>query len=130
MPSRHFPGQTHVWRVAGWLQRGRVRAREQLYRHVACALALVAVTARDRLLADAPLSLRAGVRALGDGLRTLLDLLVGMPSLEARDLDKRIREERARYLVAELICKVSCCLGVAPRRLRTLCRLMRVRVIS
>lgn len=30
-----------------------------------------------------------------------------MPSLEARDLDKKIREERSRYLVAELICKVS-----------------------
>ncbi|PZC86213.1 hypothetical protein B5X24_HaOG211374 [Helicoverpa armigera] len=28
-----------------------------------------------------------------------------MPSLEARDLDKKIREERSRYLVAELICK-------------------------
>lgn len=36
----------------------------------------------------------------------LLDLAFGMPSLEARDLDKKIREERSRYLVAELICKV------------------------
>lgn len=36
-----------------------------------------------------------------------MDLIFGMPSLEARDLDKKIREERSRYLVAELICKVK-----------------------
>ncbi|XP_041977964.1 uncharacterized protein LOC121732218 [Aricia agestis] len=105
VPSRHFPGQTHVWRVAGWLQRGRTRAREELYCHVARAAALIVVVARDRLLRDEPLSVIAGARALLDGLYRLLDLAVGMPSLEARDLDKKLREERSRYLVAELICK-------------------------
>nr|XP_049699608.1 uncharacterized protein LOC110378268 isoform X2 [Helicoverpa armigera] len=105
VPSRHFPGQTHVWRVAGWLQRGRVRAREELYCHVARALALIVVVARDRLLRDEPLSVIAGAKSLLQGLHRLLDLAFGMPSLEARDLDKKIREERSRYLVAELICK-------------------------
>ncbi|KAJ8727907.1 hypothetical protein PYW08_016292 [Mythimna loreyi] len=105
VPSRHFPGQTHVWRVAGWLQRGRARAREELYCHVARALALIVVVARDRLLRDEPLSVIAGAKSLLQGLHRLLDLAFGMPSLEARDLDKKIREERSRYLVAELICK-------------------------
>ncbi|KPJ08335.1 hypothetical protein RR48_13074 [Papilio machaon] len=105
VPSRHFPGQSHVWRVAGWLQRGRARAREELYCHVARAVALLVVVARDRLLRDEPLSVIAGGKALLHGLRRLLDVLIGMPSLEARDLDKKIREERSRYLVAELICK-------------------------
>ncbi|XP_049868761.1 uncharacterized protein LOC126368693 isoform X2 [Pectinophora gossypiella] len=105
VPSRHFPGQTHVWRVAPWLQRGRERAREDLYCHVARATALVVVVARDRLVRDQPLSAIAGAKALLAGLHRLLDLAVGMPSLEARDLEKKIREERSRYLVAELICK-------------------------
>ncbi|XP_037872717.1 uncharacterized protein LOC101743057 isoform X2 [Bombyx mori] len=105
VPSRHFPGQTHVWRVAGWLQRGKVRAQEELYRHVARALALIVVVARDRLVKDEPLSVRAGIKSLLAGLHRLLDLAIGMPSMEARDLDKKIREERSRYLVAELICK-------------------------
>nr|CBH09249.1 similar to CG2519 [Heliconius melpomene] len=105
VPSRHFPGQIHVWRVAGWLQRGRVRAREELYCHIARAIALVVVVSRDRLLRDEPLSLIAGAKALMQGLHRLIDLIFGMPSLEARDLDKKIREERSRYLVAELICK-------------------------
>ncbi|XP_068631803.1 uncharacterized protein [Battus philenor] len=105
VPSRHFPGQSHVWRVAGWLQRGRARAREELYCHVARAVALLVVVARDRLLRDEPLSVIAGGKALLRGLHRLLDVLIGMPSLEARDLEKKIREERSRYLVAELICK-------------------------
>ncbi|XP_052759572.1 uncharacterized protein LOC113513223 isoform X2 [Galleria mellonella] len=105
VPSRHFPGQTHVWRVASWLQRGRVRAREELYSHVARAVALIVVVARDRLLRDEPLSVIAGAKSMIMGLQRLLDLAFGMPSLEARDLEKKIREERSRYLVAELICK-------------------------
>ncbi|XP_022835080.1 uncharacterized protein LOC111362612 [Spodoptera litura] len=105
VPSRHFPGQTHVWRVASWLQRGRVRAREDFYRHVARALALIVVVARDRLLRDKPFSVIAGAKSFLQGLHRLLDFAIGMPSLEARDLDKKIREERSRYLVAELICK-------------------------
>ncbi|CAH2106720.1 unnamed protein product [Euphydryas editha] len=105
VPSRQFPGQTHVWRVAGWLQRGSVRAREELYCHVARAIALVVVVSRDRLLRDEPLSLIAGAKAFLEGLHRLMDIIFGMPSLEARDLDKKIREERSRYLVAELICK-------------------------
>lgn len=68
VPSRHFPGQTHVWRVSGWLQRGRERAREELYHHIARALALVVVTARDRLLRREPLSAIAGGHALLAGL--------------------------------------------------------------
>ncbi|XP_063825249.1 uncharacterized protein LOC135074798 [Ostrinia nubilalis] len=104
VPSRHFPGQTHVWRVAGWLQRGRARSREDLYCHVARAVALIVVVARDRLLRDEPLSVIAGAKSMLMGLHRLLDLAFGMPSLEARDLDKKIREERSRYLVAELIC--------------------------
>ncbi|GBP39871.1 Mariner Mos1 transposase [Eumeta japonica] len=103
--SRHFPGQTHVWRVAGWLQRGRARARQHLHWHMARAAALLVVTARDRLTRDTALSLRAGGAALLLGLHRLLDLLFGMPSLAARDLEKKIREERSRYLVAELVCK-------------------------
>ncbi|OWR42704.1 hypothetical protein KGM_200275A, partial [Danaus plexippus plexippus] len=105
VPSRHFPGQTHVWRVAGWLQRGRARAKEELYCHVARAVALIVVVSRDRLLRDEPLSLIAGGKAFMEGLQRLIDLIFGLPSLEARDLEKKIREERSRYLVAELICK-------------------------
>ena len=36
----------------------------------------------------------------------LTDIIIGVPSLQAHNLDAKIREERCRYLVAELVCKV------------------------
>ena len=36
-----------------------------------------------------------------------LDLLFGMPSLQARKFESRLQEERSRYLVAELLCSVT-----------------------
>lgn len=35
------------------------------------------------------------------------DIIIGVPSLQAQNLDGKIREERCRYLVAELVCRVS-----------------------
>ena len=34
------------------------------------------------------------------------DIIVGVPSLQAHNLDAKMREERCRYLVAELVCRV------------------------
>jgi hypothetical protein len=34
------------------------------------------------------------------------DIVIGVPSLQAHNLDAKIREERCRYLVAELVCRV------------------------
>lgn len=36
----------------------------------------------------------------------LADIIIGVPSLQAHNLDVKIREERCRYLVAELVCRV------------------------
>ncbi len=35
-----------------------------------------------------------------------VDLIFGMPSLQPRDFESRLHEERSRYLVAELLCAV------------------------
>lgn len=37
---------------------------------------------------------------------SLLDITIGVPSLQAQNLDAKISEERCRYLVAELVCRV------------------------
>lgn len=37
---------------------------------------------------------------------SLVDIIIGVPSLQAHNLDAKIREERCRYLVAELVCRV------------------------
>jgi len=42
------------------------------------------------------------------------DILIGVPSLQAHNLDAKIREERCRYLVAELVCRVRIMECLAP----------------
>lgn len=45
----------------------------------------------------------------------LADIIIGVPSLQAHNLDAKIREERCRYLVAELVCRVRHCFRYLPR---------------
>lgn len=45
--------------------------------------------------------------ALLKGLLRLVDMVIGIPSLLAHNLEYKIKEERCRYLVAELVCRVS-----------------------
>lgn len=45
----------------------------------------------------------------------LADIIIGVPSLQAHNLDAKIREERCRYLVAELVCRVRHYFHYFPR---------------
>ncbi|XP_066597146.1 uncharacterized protein [Prorops nasuta] len=102
--SINFTGQTHRWRLSGLLQRGRNRRRETLLNDLALATRFLVVTAKARL-ASPCFSISESFKALLTGLLRLVDILIGLPSLQAHNLDGKIREERSRYLVAELICR-------------------------
>ncbi|XP_051167467.1 uncharacterized protein LOC127285474 isoform X1 [Leptopilina boulardi] len=102
--SINFPGQMHRWRLSSLLQRGRDRRRDALLSDLALATRFLVVTAKARLVSHC-FSVSQSFRAMLTGLLRLLDILVGVPSLQAQNLDAKIREERCRYLVAELVCK-------------------------
>ncbi|XP_015590720.1 uncharacterized protein LOC107265616 isoform X2 [Cephus cinctus] len=102
--SINFAGQTHRWRLSALLQRGRDRRYEVLLRDLALATRFLVVTARARLVSHC-FSVSQSLRALLTGLLRLLDIIIGVPSLQAQNLDAKIREERCRYLVAELVCR-------------------------
>ncbi|XP_044734371.1 uncharacterized protein LOC123296783 isoform X2 [Chrysoperla carnea] len=101
--SINFPGQVHRWQLSQLLQKGTERSRETLLKDLALALRFIIVTARNRICSHF-FSVIHAIRALGSGLFILLDVLIGLPSLQAHNLDAKIREERCRYLVAELVC--------------------------
>lgn len=105
MASLHFPGQVHRWRLSQFLQKGQQRAHDALLDDLALAARLMIVTARARLTGEF-FSVSQSLRSLAAGLLRLLDMTVGVPSLLAHNLDYKIREERIRYLVAELVCRV------------------------
>lgn len=104
--SLNFPGQVHRWRLSQFLQKGYSRTRETLLRDLALAAHFIFITAKARISGHF-LSVVESARAFLHGILMLVDMVIGIPSLLAHDLDNKIKEERCRYLVAELICRVT-----------------------
>ncbi|XP_059139647.1 uncharacterized protein LOC131927817 [Physella acuta] len=99
--SKNFQGQTHRWRLSKLIQKGSDRTRNSLLENLACSLSLLIITARNRFCSDF-FSLTKALQGWYSGLYNLLDLSIGLPSTTAGDLCQKLREERMRYLVAEL----------------------------
>lgn len=104
--SLNFPGQVHRWRLSQLLQKGYLRAQDSLLRDLAMAARFIVITAMTRISGHF-FSIVQSARALLRGFFMLVDMIVGIPSLLAHNLEYKIKEERCRYLVAELICRVS-----------------------
>ncbi|KAL0279520.1 UNVERIFIED_CONTAM: hypothetical protein PYX00_001058 [Menopon gallinae] len=102
--SLNFPGQVHKWRLSELLQKGTEKSRDSLLCDLSLALRFIIVTARGRLFSHY-FSVLQAFKALFNGLLRLLDIFVGIPSLLAHNVEAKIREERSRYLVAELVCR-------------------------
>lgn len=106
MPSLNFPGQVHLWKLSQFLQKGTEPTRETLLGDLALAAQFIVITARARIVGHF-FSVKEAAKALMSGLLKLIDMVVGIPSLLAHNLENKVKEERCRYLVAELVCRVS-----------------------
>ncbi|CAH0564403.1 unnamed protein product [Brassicogethes aeneus] len=102
--SLNFPGQQHRWRLSQILQKGTEKSRDSLLNDLALALRFIFVTAKSRIFSHF-FSVSQAAKALLHGLLRIIDIIVGIPSLQAHNLDAKIREERCKYLVAELVCR-------------------------
>ncbi|KAK9888177.1 hypothetical protein WA026_000446 [Henosepilachna vigintioctopunctata] len=102
--SINFPGQQHRWKLSELLQKGTEKSRESLLNDLALALRFLFITARGRIFSHY-FSLAQSTKSLVAGFLKILDLLVGLPSLQTHNLDTKIKEERNKYLVAELVCR-------------------------
>lgn len=96
----------HRWRLSQLLQKGYLRAQETLLNDLALAARFIVITALTRISGHF-FSIVESAKSFLRGLVMLLDMIVGVPSLLAHNLDYKIKEERCRYLVAELMCRVS-----------------------
>lgn len=104
--SLNFAGQVHRWRLSQVLQKGRSRTQDSLLNDLALSARFIVVTALTRISGHF-LSVVESARALLRGLVLLVDMVAGVPSLLAHDLDYKIKEERCQFLIAELTCRVS-----------------------
>lgn len=105
VPSLHFPGQVHKWRLSQLLQKGTLRAHDSFLSDLALAARFLVITAKGRVCSHF-LSIANALQAILQALIKLIDMLVGVPALLAHNLDYKICEERCRFLIAELICRV------------------------
>ncbi|EDW81624.1 uncharacterized protein Dwil_GK12174, isoform A [Drosophila willistoni] len=104
VPSLHFPGQVHKWRLSQLLQKGRARAHDSFLSDLALAARFLVVTARARIFSHFFSVMESGQALLG-ALAKLADMFIGVPALLAHNLDYKIKEERCRFLIAELVCR-------------------------
>ncbi|XP_034663334.1 uncharacterized protein LOC117898215 isoform X2 [Drosophila subobscura] len=104
VPSLHFPGQVHKWRLSQLLQKGRLRAHDSFLSDLALAARFVVVTARSRIFSHF-FSVVHAVHGLIGAFTKLADMFIGVPALLAHNLDYKIKEERCRFLIAELVCR-------------------------
>ena len=104
VPSLNFPGQVHRWLLSQILQKGSERTRESLLGDLALAAQFVVITARARIFGHF-FSIKHAVKAFLEGLFKILDMLIGIPSLLAHNLENKVKEERCRFLIAELVCR-------------------------
>ncbi|KAM7363338.1 uncharacterized protein ACRADG_000286 isoform 1-T1 [Cochliomyia hominivorax] len=106
VPSLHFPGQVHKWRLSQLLQKGTLRAHDSFLSDLALAARFLVVTARGRIFSHF-FSVYHAIHALLHGLVRVVDMFIGVPALLAHNLDYKIKEERCRFLIAELVCRAE-----------------------
>uniref|UniRef100_A0A6P7GE45 Uncharacterized protein LOC114337028 n=1 Tax=Diabrotica virgifera virgifera TaxID=50390 RepID=A0A6P7GE45_DIAVI len=102
--SLNFPGQKHKWKLSQLLQKGLLNSHDSLLNDLALAVRFIVVTAKGRLVSHF-FSLSQAARGLLTGFLRIVDVLIGIPSLQAHNLESKLREERNKYLVAELVCR-------------------------
>ena len=56
-------------------------------------------------------SVKESINGWSEGVMNILDILIGLPDLETKNLELKLHEERAKYLVCELKCPFEGTLG-------------------
>lgn len=104
--SINFPGQIHKWQLSAFLQKGTERTHKTLHYDLALAARFFIVSARNWIFGDT-ISIKLGLQSIWRGFLKIVDIIVGIPSLITHNLSGKILEERSRFLIAELMCRVS-----------------------
>jgi len=102
VPSQHFEGQSHVWKVAPLLQKGRQNTRMSLEEDNASAVRYLVMDLPEHLLGEDRLSVRQGLGNIVIGVREVLGLAIGLveevPSFDQAEVEARLADARARFL--------------------------------
>jgi hypothetical protein len=96
--------KVHLWKLSNLLQKGLEPTREALLDDLALAARFIVITSKGRIFGHF-FSIKEAVKSFLSGIIKLVDMIVGVPSLLAHNLENKVKEERCRYLIAELVCR-------------------------
>ena len=101
--SHAFPGKSHTWRLAKWLQKGYVKSNESFFNDLSKALQLLIITAKRRFTSK-NFSILSGFKAWKSVIFNALDILIGMPQryVSYTDANQKGIDEMQRFLCEEL----------------------------
>ncbi|TPP61782.1 Solute carrier family 13 (Sodium-dependent dicarboxylate transporter) member 2/3/5 [Fasciola gigantica] len=103
--SMNFIGEVHTWKISPFFLKGTDHIRKTLLEDLQMALAELVIRAHDRMVSkrfSIAGALRAGYR---DCFVRIIDLLFGWPCVNHGDVDRKLMEERLRFLTCELSVK-------------------------
>jgi hypothetical protein len=90
IPSKKYPGQNHVWKVALWIQKGRNNIEISLNQDKAAALRELIVKIPNRWKKGTVISVRDGLVNIESWLRGSLSLIIGLVEKKPRYSDVQV----------------------------------------
>lgn len=90
-----------MWQLHTLLQKGKCPTKDAFNDDIAMSIKFLIVIAKERIIGNF-FSMKSSLRSLLRGILNVLDIFIGMPSLKTHNLKKRVIEERAKFLIAEL----------------------------
>ncbi|CAL8081911.1 unnamed protein product [Calicophoron daubneyi] len=105
--SANFIGEAHTWRISSFFLKGTRHIRQTFLKDLDAALSWLVITAHDRVVGH-QFSVKNGISALYTHFfRMLVDLFFGWPYVNHGDVDRKLMEERLRFITCELSVKSS-----------------------
>nr|CAH8870556.1 unnamed protein product [Trichobilharzia regenti] len=103
-PCNTFTGEVHSWKISPCILKGTRNIYKDFNKGLYTALSVLVVTSVD-FIENPNFSILRSLADLGTTFRALLDLFFGWPQVNSGDIDRKLLEERLRFLICDLSVK-------------------------
>ncbi|CAH8579427.1 unnamed protein product [Schistosoma turkestanicum] len=104
VPCTNFTGEVHAWKISPWLLNGTRNIYKHFNKDLYTALSIIVVTSVD-FIENPNFSVYRSLADLCIAVYSVLDIFFGWPRVNKGDVDRKLLEERLRFLICELSVK-------------------------
>ena len=102
--SLDYPGKKHIWEIR-FLQNGRENINISFQEATSSALGQIIIEIPKRL-SEGPISVKHGVKNLGQGLYDMLDLIIGLPAkvpaYAPHRIGEKVQKKSEQYVLSQM----------------------------